>query len=341
MQEEDIISFDNLFYTAIKCSKGVKWKPSVANYMLNLLEETNKLYTELIEDTYKERPHREFKIFEPKERDILSISFRDRVYQRTLTDFIVYPKMTKGFIQTNCASQKDKGNDYARECLKYQMRSYYQSHKSNKGYIIHIDIKKYYPTMNHELALNLFKEKLPKWAYKRVENILKVYKGDIGYSAGSQLVQILGIVMLDSLDHYIKEKMRVHYYIRYMDDLVLLVENNPQKYISEIEEQLKTLCFEIHKDRVIYNTLSKGDTFLGFNYSLGDKGKVYMCLSKKNIKRRKKKIRTQGKHSTLKEFEESYQTWRSYASKSTNKKFLFDMDKYYSKYKEVYYDIKN
>ena len=135
----NITSFDNLYESALKCASGVKWKKSVAHYMLNQLEETYKLSTSLENGTYKERKHKVFKIYEPKEREVMSISFRDRVYQRTLNDKILYPIMTNSFIFDNCACQKGKGTDFARNRLKKHLRSFYRRY-GNKGYFIHIDI---------------------------------------------------------------------------------------------------------------------------------------------------------------------------------------------------------
>lgn len=43
------------------------------------------------------------------------------------------------------------------------------------------------------------------------------YAGDSGYNPGSQMVQIVGISLLDPVDHYVKEKLHVKRYIRYWD----------------------------------------------------------------------------------------------------------------------------
>ena len=51
--------------------------------------------------------------------------------------------MTKSFINENCACQKKKGTDYARNLIKEKLRKYYRTYGTNAGYIIHIDIKKY------------------------------------------------------------------------------------------------------------------------------------------------------------------------------------------------------
>lgn len=323
---ENILTFDNLYDSALSCSKNVNWKYVTSNYILNNLKETYKLHEELITDTYKEQKQKKFKVYEPKEREVHSIAFRDRVYQRVLTDLSMYPIMSKSFIYDNCACQKQKGTDFARMRLREHMRRFYSRYKTNQGYIIHIDIKKYYPNMPHDIAEKLLKKRLPEDIYTRVLDILRQEKSEKGYHPGSQLIQILGVSFLSEMDHYIKERLHVKYYVRYMDDLVLIVKDNPQFYLQNIILQLQKIKLEVNTKKTKIKKLSKGDLFLGFHFSLGETGKLYMCLSKQNIKRRKRKIQKTIPYQTQKAAEESYNTWRDYASRSTNKAFLKEMD---------------
>ena len=104
-----------------KCKRGVIWKDSVANFVLNGIPEVAKLSNELENGTYRERSHKYFTILYPKEREIMSIAFRDRVYQRSLNDVAIYPTMSKSFIYDNAACQKGKGSDFARKRMKCHM----------------------------------------------------------------------------------------------------------------------------------------------------------------------------------------------------------------------------
>ena len=326
---EEVLTFQNLYDSATRCSKNVKWKKSTAHYLLNQLKETLKLYTDLRDGNYRERRHKQFKVYEPKERDVLSISFRDRVYQRTLNDLGLDPIMTKSFIYDNCACQKGKGTDFARGRLKEHLHRFYREHKTNEGFLIHIDIKKYYPSMSHKVAEALLAEKLPEDILSHVKSMLKMYTGDTGYFAGSQLIQILGISMLDKLDHYIKEQLHVKHYVRYMDDLILIVKENPETYLKAIEVKLNEIEFKLNKEKTKIVPLHRGDTFLGFNFSLGRTGRVYQCITKANLKRRRNKLKKTRKYQNDKQFITSYETWRSYAIKSTSKKGIYKVDQLY------------
>ena len=109
MNKNELISYDALYDTYCKCRCGVSWKPSVSHFILNDIKEITKLTNQLNDGTYKPRKPKPVKITYPKPRDGLSISFRDRVYQRSLNDNAVYPSLTRPFVYDNAACQKGKG----------------------------------------------------------------------------------------------------------------------------------------------------------------------------------------------------------------------------------------
>lgn len=336
MNEQDVISFDTLYESMTKCRKGVIWKDSVAGFSLRGVEKVKNLSNELIDGTYKARPPRHFTITSPKRREIASIDFRDRVYQRSLNDNVVYPVMTNSFIHDNYACQKDKGTDAARDRLKVFLREHYRKYGTS-GYVAQFDIHGYYPNMDHKVAEDNFKRKLPDWAYQRVETILhEQYEGETGYNPGSQLVQIAGISVLDGLDHYIKEQLHIKHYIRYMDDLVLIHEN--RDYLLSCQEKivayLASMKFEVNPKKTKVYPLSKGIGFLGFDFKLTESGKVLMFIKPKNVKQQRKKLYRLIKKSLRGEMpkskvDESYAAWRNHASKGNSFKLLQRMDKYY------------
>ena len=101
----DAISYDALSSSMNKCKRNVQWKDSVANYVLHSVKNNSSLAEELESETYVQGEPYVFKIYSPKPREILSVPFRDRVYQRSLNDNILYPVMTHGFILDTCTCQ--------------------------------------------------------------------------------------------------------------------------------------------------------------------------------------------------------------------------------------------
>ena len=128
VDKEEIIGFDALYDSMMKSKKGVTWKGSVAHYVLNSMEETYKLCEELEKGTYKARPTTQFTITSPKPREIISVCFRDRVYQRSLNDNALYPIMTRQLIRDNWACQKGKGTDDARDRMKVFLQRMYRKY---------------------------------------------------------------------------------------------------------------------------------------------------------------------------------------------------------------------
>ena len=185
MDEEEIIGYEALWASMMKCKAGVIWKDSVATFFLNGVREIRKLSEELKNGTYKERPHRFFTVTSPKERRIMSISFRDRIYQRSLNDIVIYPEMVKHFIYDNGACQKGKGTKFARERMKCHLQRYWRKHGLD-GWILKMDVKGYYPNMRHDVAKETFRRYLPANVQARAEKL-----GEIGFALHREKTRII------------------------------------------------------------------------------------------------------------------------------------------------------
>lgn len=335
MDDEAIIGFDALWESMMKCKRGVMWKDSVANFTLNGVRSVGKLSDELAEGRYHERPHKYFTVTSPKRREIMSISFRDRVYQRSLNDVAIYPKMSRSFIYDNAACQKGKGTDFARNRFRCHLQRYYRKH-GRSGFVLKLDVRGYYPNMRHDVVKAKFRKHLEDNVYQMAEKILDGFPDETGFNPGSQIIQIAGISVLDELDHTIKERLRVKHYVRYMDDMLLIGETEAEllQIRDAVAEKLGEIGFELHptKSRII--PLTKEILFLGFRYRLTKTGKVIMILDPERVKAERKKLfrlarlAREGKI-TREKVDQCYQSWRSHASKGNSWHLLQNMDKYY------------
>lgn len=336
MKTEDyIIGFEALWDSMMKCKRSVLWKDSTMNFVLNGVQEVTKLSNELEDGTYKERGRKYFTVTYPKERQIMSIAFRDRVYQRSLNDVVIYPVMSKSFIYDNAACQKGKGADFARERMKHHMEKYYRKF-GPAGYVLKIDIRKYYDSMSHEEVKKIFAKKLPENVYERAAKILDVFPGDTGFNPGSQIIQIAGISLLDPLDHFIKERLRVKYYSRYMDDMVLIGNNHKQmqEWLEAITEKLREIGLEVHPKKTKITPLREGMLWLGYHYRLTGTGKVVMTVDPKRVQAARKKYyrlvkKAKAGEISREKVDQSYQCWRTHASKGDGWRMLKNMDEYY------------
>ena len=334
--EESVIGFDALYGSMIKTKRGVLWKDSVAAYYHRGIERTDRLCEELHNGEYKPSPPKHFVITSPKRREIASIAYRDRVYQRSLNDNVVYPAMTNGFIYDNFACQTGKGTDPARDRLTEFLRKYYREHGAN-GVVCQIDIHGYYPNMRHSVVEENFQKHLPDWAFSRTQKILRYqYEGDTGYNPGSQLIQIAGISLLNDLDHFIKERLHIRYYIRYMDDLILI--HHDKDYLagcleSIISELLKIGLEQNPKKTRIYN-LDEGIMFLGFRFRLTETGKVIRTADPQKVKAARKKYRRLvakcKRGECQREYvDASFQTYIDHLKKGNSQHLIKRLTKYY------------
>lgn len=292
-QEEVIIDFDNLYDSMMKCRRKVSWKPSVKAFMINSEENLHRLHDQLVSGTFKNGKPREILITYPKRREALSISFKDRIYQRSINDNILYPAMSKTFIESNVACQNGKGSRFTRKLLNRYLWAFYRNYGLN-GYVLQIDIKGYYRHMHHDKVLKDFERQLDCGTLKRVKEVLDFqYKGEKGYNPGSQMVQIAGISHPSALDHLIKEKLHIKYYIRYMDDFLLFHQNKEylEKVLKVIKEQLATLGLEVNAKKTHIRSIKEPFMFIGFVYRVTPTGKIVTVVNPQTIKHTKRKIK--------------------------------------------------
>lgn len=265
--------------------RGVGWKPSVAYFKHNPSKELSRLEKDLREGTYKEQKSKTFEIFIPKHRTIKSIRIRDRIYQGSLYDGALYPQTTRSFIPNNLACQRGKGTELARKRFAELIRKAYRKH-GTKFYFMKCDIKGYYSNIDHEISIKELNKYIDDISAEMADRILEGEPGDKGYFPGSPIVQILGVTLLNRLDHVIKEQLRVRYYIRYMDDFILLHQD--KEYLKDcknkIESELARLKLNLNQKKTYIAPITQGIRFLGFDHRLTATGKVVILADPKKIK---------------------------------------------------------
>lgn len=291
MDKENVIGFEPLYNSMMKCKKGVRWKSTTGFYLHHWVDELSKLSDQLANGTYKERHPRFFKVTEPKEREIMSIHFRDRIYQRSLNDVAIYPQTSQSYILDNYACQKGKGTNAARDRLRDFLRAYFRKYGTS-GYALKIDIKGYYPNMDRAFAMDMLKRYIDEETFEMASGVISHYPGEVGFNPGSQIVQIIGITALDEVDHFIKERLRVRFYIRYMDDFILLHPDTDflLHCKEEIERRLSERKMRLNEPKTFIQPITEPILFLGFVYRLSNTGKVIVLCDPKKIKHERRKI---------------------------------------------------
>ena len=156
---EDAVSFRELYTGLKKSCRNVRWKDSVTGYEINGLKNTYLLRQSLLNGNYKISGYQRFRVHEPKEREIVATRLKDRQFQRSLCDNVLYPQMTRSFIRDNCACQRGKGVDDALNRLTVHLQRYYRKHGAT-GYALKCDIRHYFAETPHEVAKAAIRKRL-------------------------------------------------------------------------------------------------------------------------------------------------------------------------------------
>ena len=188
-----------------------------------------------------------------------------------------------------------------------------------KIYCLQCDVSKYFDSIDHRVLLELLERKIRD---KKVLWLIKIIIGSSnresgrGIPIGNLTSQLFANVYLNELDQLIKHRLKTKYYIRYMDDFLIL--DFDKKKLQRIKEEIHRflqarLKLELHPKKANIFPADKGIDFLGYqiyrNYKLLRKSTV-----KRFIKRTKfyQKMLNKGLLAEEK-FNNSLQSWTTYA----------------------------
>ena len=337
---DEAIRFDALYEGYRKSRRNVSWKESVAGYAFDALKNTVRLKEEIENGTYRISPYQRFMVHEPKEREIVATRFRDRQFQRSLCDNVLYREMTRGFIYDNCACLTGKGVDFALNRMETHLHRYFRKHGAD-GWVLRCDIRHYFPDTPHETAKAAVRKRVKDdRVYDRVAEIIDSFGGDRGIGLGSQVSQLIELAVLDDIDHYIKARLRIRYYIRYMDDFILVHHDRAvlENALEEITARVSALGLEMNKKTQIH-PLRQGIIFLKWHYWLTDSGKVVRKICRKNVTRQRRKMKKLAARIRAGEMPEEYlymsfQSWRANARRGNARSTILRMEKLYEELKE-------
>ena len=279
-------------------------------------------------DDYKVSDYNIFLIRDPKYRIIMSQKMNDKIINHVMADYLIQV-LDSCLIDTNVATRKNKGTHYGMRylkkylnelkgntiyALKFDISKYFYNidHKilkqmlqkkiKDKAYlkILFQIIDSTNENVNERIIKIKRKEikKLEKSTMKdrnkrikEIENI-PLYQYGKGLPIGNMTSQIMAVFYLNDLDHYIKEQLHAKYYIRYMDDGVIL--SNDKAYLKWCLKKIRKIMAQyqltLNKKTCIMNVSKNGIDFLEFHYYIMNQ-KVIMKVRKITKKRLRQKIK--------------------------------------------------
>lgn len=240
---EHICSFDNLFEAYRSAAKGKEDRPETVRFAARLEENLMALKRDLENQTYHVGKYREFYVRYPKKRLVMAISFRDRVAQWAVYRQID-PYIDKRYIEDSYGCRRDKGPIRAAEKLLHWIREVGRKPDAGDWWMIKGDISKYFYRVDHEIALDCYREICDEewflWLMDEIINNRDVPFGlpegmtindcprekrlfEVGQPIGNLTSQETANLYLNRFDQYVKHGLKIHRYIRYMDDFTAIV----------------------------------------------------------------------------------------------------------------------
>lgn len=256
----EILSRDNLRRAWYKASRGKRNKPDVLIFRWNLDRNLSTLRETLLDPNRNNiGSYHFFTIHEPKERRICAASFQDRVMHHALLN-ILEPHFESFQIYDSYACRKGKGTDAALRRALYFAKRY--------KYFAKLDVRHYFDSIDHEVLKNLLTRRFKdKSVLKVLFSIIDTYstqKGK-GVPIGNLTSQYYANHYLACLDHHAKEQLRIHAWIRYMDDIIIFEKNQNElrHKVSEVD-QYCTKKLRLTLKPPVYGSTARGVPFLGF-----------------------------------------------------------------------------
>lgn len=351
LRGQEIYNYSNVFrYCHFidklpSCMKDVGWKASVQKYFITSI---TKMFNDYIFLQKRKLPSpvsdKEIVIYERgKARKITPIHIKDRMIQKVLCDEALVPLLSQKLIYDNGASLEGKGVMFSRERMLMHLKQAIKEY-GNDFYVLSFDFKSFFDSVPHKTCRYMLEKyfadeeiveitmeiiKLPhrvliskiKDKEEKARKLAKLENEEYcGICLGSQVSQIMALIVGNDLDHYIKDQRGIKHYVRYMDDGIIFGKTKEE--LQDLYEGMKVVCdrlglnFNVKKTYI--TKIRKGFTFLKVKYFVTGTGKIIRKLTRQGITRMRRKLKrfrhkVDDRTMTLDNVYDSMQSWLAHA----------------------------
>lgn len=321
---DKIISLENLQFADEKARKGKLKTYGVKVHDRNREANLLALHEALKAGTYRTSEYSTFKIYEPKERIIFRLPyFPDRIVHHAIMN-VLEPIWLSVFTADTYSCIKKRGIHAAAKKLRHVI----DKDKQGCTYCLKIDIRKFYPSINHDVLKSIVRRKLKDTRLLKLLD--EIIDSAEGLPIGNYLSQYLANLMLTYFDHWVKEVKKVRYYFRYADDIVVLHSDKKvlrgllaefETYIAEetkLQVKDNKQIFPVGKDH--RDRHGRGIDFLGFVFYLNEtrlrkRIKQNLCRKCAQLLKRKNPI-------DAKDFKQAIASWWGWCKYSDSDYFI-------------------
>lgn len=281
---ENVVDFENLYQAWESARKGKRYREEIMAFSANLESNLIEIQNHLMYGSYRVGRYRPFYVYEPKKRLIMALPFRDRVIQWAIYRQL-FPIFDKQFISDSYACREGKGTHKAVDRLQYWLRQ--TERKPQRYYYLKLDVAKYFYRVDHEILIKILRRKISD---TRLMDLLALIidseetkfglpvgvdpdmcdpsdrLAEVGMPIGNLTSQMFANLYLHELDLFAKHDLGLHYYIRYMDDIIIL--HPDKKYLTTVKDEIEAFLFDnlrlqLNKKTAI-RPCSMGIEFVGY-----------------------------------------------------------------------------
>lgn len=326
---ERIISIDNLRLADQKARQGKAHTYGVQLHDRNREANIAALHDKLEAGTFKTSEYNTFLIHEPKERVIYRLPYYpDRIVHHAIMN-VMEPIWVGIFTANTYSCIKGRGIQAAADKVKQAIKS----DPDGCAYCLKIDIRKFYPSVDHEILKVIVRRKI------KDTRLLALLDGIIdstdGLPIGNYLSQYLANLILAYFDHWLKEGKRVKHYFRYADDIVIFHSDKAflRTLLADIEAYIShRLKLQVKDNKQIFpvatshrDKAGRGVDFLGYVFFLRET-RLRKSI-KQNLARRIANIRHRKHQPTEKAFLQEIASWWGWCKHSDSRKLIISLNK--------------
>lgn len=322
---KEITSEKNIYEAYKQTLKGdTKYTQKALIFRMNETYNLMKLRKRIIKDEYEFDEYIKFYVYEPKERLIHAPTFKDKIVQ-----ILIYNELKKiyfpSFIYDSYSCIDGKGTHACAKRIQHFLRK--AKWKFDDPYILKLDIKKFFYSINREI----FKEMLPKKI--KCKKTLNLFHKIIdsadsispkGLPLGNTMSQLGSNIYMDKFDKFIKRKLSIKFYVRYADDMFLVLKNKKEaRKIFKISKKFinTELDLKLNKDKSKIFPMAQGVN--GIGYKIHPTHMLLRNDSKKRVKRKLKAMPKLIKNGRLKKekAEQMLNSWKGHADYASSYNF--------------------
>jgi len=307
----EITSFETLHAAYLKARKGKRYTPGVLRFSAMLEERLLELREELRERRYRISPYHRFEVYEPKKRQVASLPFREQAVQHALIA-VIEPIFDKRFIYDSYACRVGKGTHAGADRITDWLR---RAHRMwPETYVLKADVKSYFASIDHAILKDLLRRWIQcdgtLWLMDLFIDSWNAKSGK-GIPIGNLTSQLYANVYLHELDTFVKYDLRERFYLRYMDDFVVIGPDKGELNVlrARIDRFLRErLALQLNSRTSVFPE-RQGMDFLGYRI-----WRTHRLLRKRSVRRMRGRIRAwrEGKVQT-EEMEASVAAWLGHA----------------------------